>query len=67
MESLKKNEEIVVRPADKGGAIVIQNKEDCIQEGLRQLSNRNHLRIRRPKEKLSVYQISKTISGYSIG
>ena len=42
MESLKKNEEIVVRPADKGGAIVIQNKEDCIQEGLRQLSNRNH-------------------------
>ena len=37
--SLKKNSNIVVKPADKGGATVIMNKADYITEADRQLSN----------------------------
>ena len=43
--SLRNNKTIVIKPADKGGIIVIMNKEDCIQEGLRQLSDSNHYEI----------------------
>ena len=39
------NKDIVIKPADKGGNIVIMNKQDYIQEGLRQLSNSNHYEI----------------------
>ena len=40
--TLRKNTDIVIKPADKGGAIVIMNKEDYIKEGERQLSNTTH-------------------------
>ena len=46
--SLRNNKDIVMivmKPADKGGNIVIINKEDYIQEGLRQLSDSNHYEI----------------------
>ena len=41
INTLRRNENIVIKPADKGGNIVIMNKEDYIQEGLRQLSDHN--------------------------
>ena len=41
MTDLKQNTDIVIKPADKGSAVVIQNKEDYIKEGLRQLSDQN--------------------------
>ena len=40
--TLRKNTDIVIKPADKGGAIVIMNKEDYIKEGERQLANTTH-------------------------
>ena len=42
MRSLKTNKKIIIKPADKGGAIVIQHLEDYIKEGERQLSNTTH-------------------------
>ena len=37
MKSLKNNENIIIKPADKESAIVIMNKQSYINEGLRQL------------------------------
>ena len=42
--TLRNNKDIVIKPADKGGNIVIMNK-DYIQDGLRQLSDSNHYEI----------------------
>uniref|UniRef100_K7G6Y6 Reverse transcriptase domain-containing protein n=1 Tax=Pelodiscus sinensis TaxID=13735 RepID=K7G6Y6_PELSI len=39
IQSLKNNLDIVIKPADKGGAVVIMNKADYNQEATRQLSN----------------------------
>jgi hypothetical protein len=41
LAELKANRDIVIKPADKGSAVVIQNKSDYIKEGLRQLSDSN--------------------------
>jgi hypothetical protein len=41
MAELRLNREIVIKPADKGSAVVIQNRDDYIQEGLRQLMDQN--------------------------
>ena len=39
LDSLRNNKNIIIKPADKGGAIVILNTDDYIQEGNSQLSN----------------------------
>jgi len=41
LAELQKASNIIIKPADKGSAIVIQNIEDYITEGIRQLSDRN--------------------------
>ena len=43
--TLRNNRDIVIKPADKGGNIVIMNKQDYVQEGLRQLSDSSHYEI----------------------
>ena len=39
LAELKRAKNIVIKPADKGSAVVIQNTDDYINEGLRQLSD----------------------------
>ena len=41
IKSLMANKNIVVKPADKGGAVVVMNVTDYINEGLRQLTDAN--------------------------
>ena len=41
LESLKSNEDMIIKPADKRGAVVIQKKRDYINEINRQLSDRS--------------------------
>ena len=41
LKSLRSNKDIVIKKADKGSAVVIQNRNDYIQEGLRQLNDQN--------------------------
>ena len=41
LAELKSATQIVIKPADKGSAVVIQNRDDYITEGLRQLSDSN--------------------------
>jgi hypothetical protein len=44
LAELKKAQDIIIKPADKGSAVVIQNLEDYINEGYRQLSDTNFYR-----------------------
>ena len=44
MRDLHNNTDIIIKPADKGGSIVIMNTTDYIQEAQRQLSNPEHYR-----------------------
>lgn len=39
IRTLRSNADIIIKPADKGGAVVIMNVEDYEAEGLRQLNN----------------------------
>ena len=39
LKELTRNRHIIIKPADKGGAVVIQNRDDYITEGLRQLQD----------------------------
>ena len=41
LTNLSKDIHITIKPADKGGAIVIQNTRDYVKEGLRQLKDVN--------------------------
>ena len=41
IRELRDNEQIVIKPADKGSAVVIQNREDYLAEGYKQLSDTN--------------------------
>ena len=39
LQSLKNNTDIVIKPADQGGAVVVQDRQDYVNEGLRQLAD----------------------------
>lgn len=39
LNELRKNNDIIIKPADKGGAVIIMDRENYITEGMRQLSD----------------------------
>ena len=39
LKELKNNENIIIKPADKGSAVVIMDRMDYLKEGYQQLSN----------------------------
>ena len=60
--SLQRNHNIVIKKADKGSNVVIQNRTDYIKEGLKQLSDLKFYRLQ--EESLTQYHntlIKKTI------
>ena len=44
IKNLTNNPHIIIKPADKGSAVVVMNREDYISEGYRQLSDTNFYR-----------------------
>ena len=46
---IRKNPDIVIKPADKGSAVVIMDRQTYIQEGLRQLENKDFY-VETPKD-----------------
>jgi len=44
LRELRNNKNIIIKPADKGGAIVLMDKEKYMQVGLRQLTNPKYYR-----------------------
>ena len=42
IQELRNNKTIIIKPADKGGATVIMNKQDYLQEAYRQLNNNKY-------------------------
>ena len=44
LRTLRERKDIVIKPADKGSAVVILSKEDYIKEAMRQLNNASHYR-----------------------
>ncbi|KAI8495641.1 hypothetical protein Bbelb_266130 [Branchiostoma belcheri] len=44
LAELKKLTNVIIKPADKGSAVVIMKREDYKQEALRQLNNKDHYR-----------------------
>ncbi|XP_067848012.1 uncharacterized protein [Heptranchias perlo] len=65
IDALKTNRNIVIKPADKGGAIVIQNRTDYCKEAYRQLDNQEHYR-RLPTDptKEHTHQLNKLIKTF---
>ena len=45
IKSLKNNKDIIIKPADKGGATVLMDRKCYINEALRQLQNTNYYKI----------------------
>ena len=60
----------MIKPADRGGNIVIMNKQNYIQEGLRQLSDSNHHEILEedptPTYNTQIYQVLQQAKNLNI-
>ena len=65
LSELKKNRDIIIKKADKGSSVVVMNKDDYIQEGLRQLSDTNYY-IPQDEDRTKEFHehIQKLIIGY---
>ena len=63
LRSLRNNRDIVIKPADKGGSIVIMDRDFYIAEGDRQLSDTTtYKRVDKDPTKRHLELVSKTVS-----
>uniref|UniRef100_A0A8C4RLP3 Uncharacterized protein n=1 Tax=Erpetoichthys calabaricus TaxID=27687 RepID=A0A8C4RLP3_ERPCA len=61
------NTEIIIKPADKGGALVIMNTSDYIQEAQRQLSNTMHYhKLQEDPTDLYKKELKKIVSSFPL-
>ena len=62
LKKLKNNPEIIIKPADKGGAVCILNRTDYIKEAERQLQNTKYYKpINKPKKFETIPSINATL------
>ena len=63
LKKLRRNPDIVIKPADKGTATVIMSKENYLKEGTRQLSNPKHYKkLETPIYQNTAKSINTTLS-----
>lgn len=63
LEQLSSNNNIVLKPADKGSAVVIMDRQDYLYEGYKQLSDTNYYtKLDRPMYKDTVPLIEKIVN-----
>lgn len=63
LEQLRKNNDIVVKPADKGSAVVIMDRKDYLHEGYRQLGDVNYyVKLEQPIYKDTVPVVHKIVN-----
>jgi len=62
LQEFKNDQNIVIKPADKGGATVILNKDAYLREADRQLSNENYYtKLSEPIHKLNIPKINEIL------
>ena len=62
LKKLGRRKDIIIKPADKGGATVIMNVEDYVKEAQRQLKDTNYYRhVSQPTHSLNVIKILKIL------
>ena len=66
IQSLKRNKNIIIKPADKGGATVILNRSDYIKEGKNQLNHQqNYQPLSLDPTKNFKLELTKLIKSFS--
>lgn len=62
LNNLRKNNDIIIKPADKGGATVVMNKLSYLNEAYRQLNNtKYYLKLDRPIYKSNISKINNIL------
>ena len=64
IQSLKRNKNIIIKPANKGGATVILNRYDYIKEGKNQLNQQNYQPLSLDPTKNFKLEITKLIKSF---
>lgn len=68
LKSLRENQQIIIKSADKGGAIVVMDREAYVGEALRQLDNTKYYkRLQEPIYLSNIDKINSVINNLNLG
>lgn len=63
LTELKENKQIIIKPADKGSAVVILDREQYLEEGYRQLNDKTYyLKLKKPIYHETIPMVEKIIN-----